>query len=70
MKSISRALRKARRAKDYSQVYLAEKLGISQKHLSNIENGKSPISMPLLVDLCRVLALNLVIHIGEESYTF
>lgn len=70
MKSIPDRLRKARREKDYSQVFIAQELGISQKYLSDIENGKSPIKLSLLIDLCRVLALDLAIHIEEETYRF
>ena len=68
MKSIPDRLRKARREKDYSQVFIAQELGISQKYLSDIENDKSPIKLSLLIDLCRVLALDLAIHIEEEPY--
>ena len=70
MKSIPDRLRKARREKDYSQVFIAQELGISQKYLSDIENDKSPIKLSLLIDLCRVLALDLAIRIEEETYRF
>ncbi len=57
-------IRKLRVQKGYSQEYLADRLGISQKTYSNIEAGKSRLDIRLLDDLAEVL------EVGVEELLF
>jgi HTH-type transcriptional regulator/antitoxin HipB len=51
-----------RRALKLSQRDLAAKLAISQNRLSEIETGRAPITFERLVDLFKVLGLDLVVQ--------
>ena len=51
-----------RRALKLSQKDLAAKLAISQNRLSEIETGRAPITLERLVDLFKVLGLDLVVQ--------
>lgn len=51
-------LRKVRREKNFSQEYMAEKLDITQKAYSDIENGKTIIKNDILLKLAKILDLN------------
>lgn len=52
---IGERIRKYRKAKGFSQEYLAEKVGISVTHMSHIETGNTKLSLPVLVALSDVL---------------
>jgi len=52
-------LRNARNQKGYTQEYVAESLGISQKHYSRLENGKSGITLEYLEKICKKLEIEL-----------
>lgn len=54
---IGQNVRKHRRAHDFSQEELAERIGISVTHMSHIETGNTKLSLPVLVKLSRVLAV-------------
>ncbi|RCW89791.1 helix-turn-helix transcriptional regulator [Winogradskyella arenosi] len=51
-------IRTKRRKLDYSQEYVAEKLGISQRAYSDIENGKIALRNKTRLKLAKVLDLN------------
>lgn len=51
-------LRKVRQEKNLSQEYMAEKLEITQKAYSNIENGKTTLKNDILLKLAKILDLN------------
>ena len=51
-------LRNARTQKGYTQEYMAEGLGISQKQYSRIENGESGITFDYLEKICEKLEIN------------
>jgi len=51
-------IRKVRELKGYSQEYMAERLSISQKVYSNIENDKRRVDKDLLEDIAKVLEVN------------
>lgn len=51
-------LRKVRREKDFSQEYMAEKLEITQKAYSDIENGKTALKNDIVVKLANILDLS------------
>ena len=48
-------IRKYRKAQGMSQELLAEKIGISVTHMSHIETGNTKLSLPVLVELAKVL---------------
>lgn len=51
-------LRKVRREKNFSQEYMAEKLDITQKAYSDIENGKTVLKNDIILKLANILDLN------------
>ncbi len=56
---VGRAVRHARRALEMSQVELAERLGVSQRWLSELETGKPKILDARLFDVLSQLGLAL-----------
>lgn len=50
-------LRKVRREKNFSQEFMAEKLDITQKAYSDIENGKTTLKNNILLKLAKILDL-------------
>lgn len=52
---IGERFRRVREMKELKQDYMAEKLGISSGHYSNIENGRRTCSIPLFIEICRIL---------------
>lgn len=59
--SIQAQLKQARINKGWSQKEIGERLGIPQSHLSKIENGKTDLRISSLIQLSRVLELELVL---------
>jgi transcriptional regulator with XRE-family HTH domain len=57
LEAFASRLRRTRQAAHLSQVALAEKVGISNKQLNNVENAHNWPSMPVYLNLCRVLEL-------------
>ena len=53
--AIGQRIRKFRKAHDWSQEELAEKVEISTTHMSHIETGSTKLSLPVLVSLANVL---------------
>jgi len=51
-------LRNARTQKGYSQEYMVDSLGISQKQYSRLENGESGIRLDYLEKICEKLEIN------------
>lgn len=54
-REIGRRIREERRRQRLSQEELAEKINISVTHMSHIETGNTKLSLPVLVDLAKVL---------------
>ncbi len=54
---IGQRIRKFRRANHLSQEQLAEKVGISVTHMSHIETGNTKLSLPVFVDIAKVLSV-------------
>ncbi len=52
---IGQRIKKVRQAKGYTQSYVAEKLNVSYQHISDIERGLNGMSIPALMDICRLL---------------
>lgn len=46
-----------RKAKKWSQSRLAEKSGLSQSYVSEIESGKARITIDVLVDICNAFGV-------------
>ena len=51
-----------RRALKLSQKQLADKLGIHQSHLSDIETGRKTLNVDRLLELCNLLGLDLTVQ--------
>ena len=58
---VARTLRNAREARGMSQRALSARAGIPQSHISKIENGAVDLRVSSLVELARVLDLDLVL---------
>lgn len=54
-KNIGQNLRTLRRQCGITQADLAEKTGVSTDHISHAEIGSGTISLPLLIEICRLL---------------
>ena len=58
---VARTLRNAREARGMSQRALSARAGIPQSHISKIENGAVDLRVSSLVELARILDLDLVL---------
>lgn len=54
---IGQRIRKFRKACNLSQEQLAEKTGISTTHMSHIETGNTKLSLPVFVEIAKVLSV-------------
>ncbi|MDR1091788.1 MAG: helix-turn-helix domain-containing protein [Prevotella sp.] len=54
-KRIGARIRSARKELSMTQSKLAESIGLSVNHISHIETGASPLSLPALLAICQVL---------------
>lgn len=52
---IGRRVKSLRQGKKFTQEYIAEKLDVSCQHISDIERGLNGMSLPMLMELCKVL---------------
>lgn len=59
-KEIGQLIRNRRRAKDYSQDYMAIKLDISQNVYSRIESGKIKCSAFKMMKILKLLEISLI----------
>ena len=53
--AIGKNIRTIRKLRNLSQEQLAEQIWISTTHMSHIETGSTKLSLPVLVDIARVL---------------
>ena len=58
-KGIGLRIKAARQVKKYTQEQVAEMCEVSTQHISNIENNKTKVSLPLLIDIANVLDVSL-----------
>jgi len=56
-KRIGRNIREVRHLRGLTQDVLAEKTGLSSNHISHVEIGSSPVSLPALLKICEVLGV-------------
>lgn len=61
---IGERIRKMRKAHEFSQEELAEKIGISTTHMSHIETGNTKLSLPVLV------AISLALEVQTDDLLF
>lgn len=54
---IGQRIRKFRKAYNFSQEQLAEKVGISVTHMSHIETGNTKLSLQVFVDIANALSV-------------
>ena len=54
-KAIGKSVQKRRTAKKISQAELAKKISVTSPHISNIERGKTKVSLPTLMEIARAL---------------
>ena len=64
---VAERIKKVREGKNYSQTYLAERLGISQKAYSKIENGETKLSVDHLLKISEVLEVSVNELLSAES---
>lgn len=58
-KGIGLRIKAARQIKRYTQEQVADMCDVSTQHISNIENNKTKVSLPLLIDIANVLEVSL-----------
>ena len=56
-----------RRKKEYSQEYLAFMLNISQNAYSRLENGKTPLTVNRLFEICALLQISPADLFGDDT---
>jgi transcriptional regulator with XRE-family HTH domain len=66
-KAIVANIRKIREFRNYTQQYLAAKMGLSQNAYSKIELGYSTISVTRLIEIAQLLAVDLADIIDTEG---
>ncbi len=65
--NIGQKLRKLRNQKGFSQEYLADRLNISQKTYSNMENDRTSISVEILKQLSSELEVDMIDLITDSK---
>jgi transcriptional regulator with XRE-family HTH domain len=60
-------IRKWRLSKNYKQGLLAQKLGISRGALSNIENGKTDITISRLCEIAELLGVDAIVFFSASA---
>lgn len=67
-KKIGSCIKKMRMQKGISQIELAKAIGVSQTHMSNIENGNTGISLWTAVKISRILDCSIEQFADEERF--
>ena len=69
MDKIIKQLIDARKRLNVSQAELGEKLGLPQSHISKIEKGSVDIRLSSLIDMARLLGLEVIlVHKGRAAF--
>lgn len=66
---IAKKIRETRISKEYTQEYLAAKVGINTSHICNIENGRAKVSLSALVGICNALDVTVDYMLSDEYTT-
>ncbi|MGN1097300.1 MAG: helix-turn-helix domain-containing protein [Clostridia bacterium] len=56
--AVGMRIKSARKAKNFTQEYVAEQIDVGCQHISDIERGACGLSISSLIDLCRVLEID------------
>lgn len=67
-KEIGRNIRYCRREKGMKQKELAEKVNISDQHMSHIENASTQLSLPTLIAIANALEVDCNTLLGQTLY--
>ncbi|MCE7065686.1 helix-turn-helix domain-containing protein [Dyadobacter sp. CY326] len=67
IRSVAHNIRKIREFRNYTQEYLAMKLGISQNAYSKIELGYTRLTLERLIQIAQILGVDIVDLINENS---
>jgi len=67
IKTVAANIRKVREFRDYTQEYLAMKLGISQNAYSKIELAYTRITLERLIQIAAILEIDVVTLINSSS---
>ena len=67
MQSIATKIRKAREQKNYSQEYLASKIGISQNAYSKLELGYSKITLDRFFHIAMLLEIDIADLLNSQT---
>lgn len=69
LEAIGKRISLTRRAKGMTQETLAEKLGVSPKHISHVECGTSSLSLKSLIEFCKIFncSMDYIIFGNSES---
>ena len=57
-KAIGKRIKIARIKKNFTQEAVADRIGVSPQHVSNIETGNSSVSLPTLVAIANMLSVS------------
>lgn len=57
-KNVGQNIRLFRRQCGMTQAQMAEKTGVSTDHISHVEIGSGTISLPLLIEICKLLRVS------------
>ena len=71
MFSYHEKIRKIRESKNYTQEFMAESLGITQRAYSSIENGKTQLTIERLFEIAKILETSVIEILNlEGSYIY
>lgn len=55
---IGQRIKAVRKERKFTQEYLAERLDVSCQHISDIERGLNGMSVPALMEICKILEID------------
>lgn len=64
---LGRAIRRVRRDRGWSQQDLGVRTGVDRSYVAKIERGRSSRLLTLVLDLLRVLDLEITLHVRERE---
>lgn len=66
MMKINERIRLLRLTKNYTQIYMAEELGIDAANYSRLENGQSKLTVDRLEKICEILEINIDLLLSSD----
>ncbi|MEK4669006.1 helix-turn-helix domain-containing protein [Niallia sp. FSL R7-0271] len=67
IEDIGNRIRTLRKENNITSVELAQRIQISQPYLSKLEQGKQPISVDILIDICQVFGITLEQFFSQKT---